>query len=296
MNGIIVGLDESAPAADALRWAVREGALHDAPVTAVMAWAYLGQHHATPDHPFDPGYGESNAAAVLDELIARTVGPAAVDVGRAVVCDLPGPGLVEASTGADLLVVGARGLGGFRGLLLGSASRHCLHHAVCPVAVVRDEEDRSAHPPGGVVVGIDGSDTSVRALAWAVREARARQSSLTVVHAYRTSLLDAVDYAAPALRPDMLEQAARDTLARTLAQVDMTGLATPQHVVVDAGASAAILDAARSAGVVVVGSRGVGGVRGFVLGSVSDQVSQHAPCPVVVIPPPDREEPEAPST
>lgn len=290
MNGIVVGLDESAPAADALRWAVREGVLHESPVTAVMAWGYMGQHHVSPGHAFDPGYDERAATSVLEELIDRAVGPSGAAVGRVAVCDLPGRGLVEASAGADLLVVGARGLGGFRGLLVGSVSRHCLHHATCPVAVIRDDERRSDDAPGAVVVGIDGSDTSVRALSWAVREARARQSPLTVVHAYRTAMLDALDYAAPALLPEMLEQAARDTLAWTAAKADTTELPTPpEHVVIDSGASAAILDAARGAGVVVVGSRGVGGVRGFVLGSVSQQVSQHAPCPVVVVPPPDRE-------
>jgi nucleotide-binding universal stress UspA family protein len=78
-----------------------------------------------------------------------------------------------------LLVVGARGLGGFRRLLLGSVSEQCLHHASYPVAVVRT----SPAPAGAdasprVVVGVDGSAASQRALVWAVDEARARQVPL----------------------------------------------------------------------------------------------------------------------
>lgn len=297
MDRIVVGLDESAAAADALRWAVHEGTVHDARVAAVMAWGYLDQHHITAEHAFDPDYDEAAAGAVLDELIARALRPAGGSVRGTVRCDLPARAVGEAASGADLLVVGARGLGGFRGLLLGSISRHCLHHATCPVAVIREADHSPGRVTDRVVVGIDGSETSAKALAWAVREARARRSPLVVVHSYRNAILGAIEYSAPVLSPDMLEQAARDSVQRALADVDTGGLVTaPQRIIVESGAPAAILDAASDASVVVVGSRGMGGVKGFVLGSVSHQVTQHAPCPVVVIPPADRAAPETPAT
>jgi nucleotide-binding universal stress UspA family protein len=141
MGRIVVGVDESAGAAAALRWAVREGDVRGWSLTALLAWGFLDQHHASVGAPFDPAYGEADALAALDAIVARVVGTArAATVEQKVVCDLAAPALLDASDGADLLVVGARGLGRLRTLLLGSVSQQCLHHATCPVAVVRDTE------------------------------------------------------------------------------------------------------------------------------------------------------------
>jgi nucleotide-binding universal stress UspA family protein len=296
MKGIVVGLDESAPAAVSLRWAIRESQLHDWPVTAVLAWDYLGQHHGAAPPSFDPDYNQLAAAKALNEFINQTAGAAANTIGRAAILDHPGPALVEASIGAQLLVVGARGLGGFRDLLLGSVSRYCLHHATCPVAVIRGTERSPADSSDRIVVGVDGSETSQRALAWAARESTVRQTPLTIVHTYSLAYLHEFEYAAPALHPDMLEQAAHQTVDRALAGIDTTGLpAAAERVVANTGAAAAILDAAGDASLVVIGSRGMGDIKGFVLGSVSHQVTHHAPCPVVVIPPADRSPSTEPS-
>jgi nucleotide-binding universal stress UspA family protein len=139
MGLIVVGVDESAGAAAALRWAMTEAEARGWSPRAVLAWGYLDQHHATPGQSFDPAYGEADAQAALDAIVAEVVGSArAATVDRKLVNDLPARALLDASEGADLLVVGARGLGGFRGLLLGSVSQQCLHHATCSVAVVRE--------------------------------------------------------------------------------------------------------------------------------------------------------------
>lgn len=124
MRQIVVGVDESAGAADALRWALAEAQLHDAELTAVMAWALLDQHHAEVGEPFDASYGDAEATAALGRYVAAAVGDQkARFVRTAVVCDLPARALLEASAGADLLVVGARGLGGFRGSSARSSKR-----------------------------------------------------------------------------------------------------------------------------------------------------------------------------
>jgi nucleotide-binding universal stress UspA family protein len=87
-------------------------------------------------------------------------------------CGNPAAELIAASKTADLVVVGARGAGGFKGLLIGSVSREVLNEASCPVAVVRNPPGDPAAP---IVVGIDGTSTARAALGWAVTEGRARR-------------------------------------------------------------------------------------------------------------------------
>ena len=94
--------------------------MRDWSLTAVLAWGFLDQHHATIGAPFDPIYGEADAAAALQSIVAATVGTAtAAAIEQIVINDLPAAALLDASDGADLLVVGARGLGPVRRLLLG---------------------------------------------------------------------------------------------------------------------------------------------------------------------------------
>jgi nucleotide-binding universal stress UspA family protein len=173
-GSIVVGVDESAGAAEALRWAHREGALRGWPVTAVLCWGYLDQHHGTPEQTFVPEYTVSNAGAALHAIVARVLGEGAATVERRTVNDLAPRGLLEASADASLLVLGARGLGSFRELLLGSVSSRCLHEAKIPVAIVRSDATGPRFGPVRVVVGVDGSETSQRALDWALDEARVR--------------------------------------------------------------------------------------------------------------------------
>ena len=156
MERIIVGVDGSECSADALRWAQREARIRDATVTALLAWNFLDQHHVDGETTFDPHYGEAEAQQALDVLVQRALGDDADDVRREVVCDLPATALLGASKDADLLVVGARGLGSFRGLVLGSVSQRCLEHAACPVMVVHGTP--SDGDQGRVVVGVDGSE------------------------------------------------------------------------------------------------------------------------------------------
>jgi nucleotide-binding universal stress UspA family protein len=143
----------------------------------------------------------------------------------------------------------------------------------------------------GIIVGIDGSDHSRRALEWAVKEAAIRHAPLTVlvvqpaIAGYTGS---AVAYPGDAALADQARKTAQEETDQVLAGVGGSG---PESVTVQAaiGIPAAVLIAAsQGADLVVVGSRGSGGFRELVLGSVSTQVTHHAHCPVVVIPAEDR--------
>ncbi len=99
-------------------------------------------------------------------------------VERVSVCDLPWRALVTISQEADLLVVGARGSGGFLGLRIGSVSEHVLQHAQCPVAVIHADGRTEMPTEERIIVGVDGSQTAAKALAWALDEARARHAKV----------------------------------------------------------------------------------------------------------------------
>ncbi len=286
MRRVVVGIDESEGAGGALAWAAAEARYHDAELVAVLAWGYLDQHRATPGAEFDPDYHDADAAEAADAILERVLGSdRAASVTRRTVNDLAPQALVGSAEGADLLVVGARGLGALRGALVGSVSQYCLHHAPCPVAVVR--ETTGPTEPPRVVVAVDGSDVARRALAWALDEGRARQAEVEVVNAWHPPYVGAYPYDPAALDLDLFEQGARDLVAKTLEGQDVSGLPAPPKVTVMADAAAkAVIDAAEGAELVVVGSRGRGGFAGLLLGSVSQQVTHHAPCPVVVVPAP----------
>ncbi len=138
MGFIVVGIDGSDESKRALHWALEEARLREARLLAVHAWTY--QFTAGPGYlpAADPDVRDSiqqEAEQVLDDALAE-VGTVGVEVERSAVEGSPAATLVAAAEGADLLVVGSRGRGGFTGLLLGSVSQQCAHHAPCPVVIV----------------------------------------------------------------------------------------------------------------------------------------------------------------
>ena len=136
MTGVVVvGIDGSDGARRALQWAAEEARLRSAALRVVHVWSYLDQA----GEAFDPTYGEADARQLLDEAVAGAgIETGGLDVERRTVCDLAARGLLDSAADGDLLVVGARGMGGFRGLLLGSVSQQVAQHAPCPVVIVPD--------------------------------------------------------------------------------------------------------------------------------------------------------------
>jgi len=290
MNKVVVGVEESMGAAEALRWALREAELHGWEVDATMAWGFLDQHHrVVEDIGFDLRYDEAAARAALDAYVDSVAGPEpSVRIHRTVVRGQVAPVLLAAAEGAELFVVGARGRGGFEGLLLGSVSQRCLHHAPCPIAVVHGREEEFGPEPERIVVGIDGSTDAQRALDWAVDEARRRGAVLDVVHAWQFPSWGPPPHGAPAMAYSNIARYERLAQAVLDGAVERTEVARlvrpPERILVCGGAARAILETAKGADLVVVGAHGLGGCARLLMGSVSNQVAIHAPCPVVVVP------------
>lgn len=289
MGSIVVGVDGSEGAAQALRWAAAEAAFRGWFVQAVLAWGYLDQHHTIVAERFDPAYTSRDAERALESYIRAALGSERVhEIERRLVADLPARALLEASVGADLLVVGARGLGGFRGLLLGSVSQKCLHQSTVPVAVIRPDGSPTRNgQPQRVLVGVDGSSAARRALAWAIEEARSRSAVLEVLHAWQPPFVGGFPLTGEAIDFSTFETAAHDLVESATAAPDVGELpCAVERTVVCAGAASALLEASERADVVVVGARGIGGVQRLLLGSVSGQVALHSARPVVVVPAP----------
>ncbi|PRW64001.1 universal stress protein [Actinopolyspora mortivallis] len=135
---VVVGVDGSPDSEEALTWALRYALTNDAEVTALVAWAPPDYHD--PQAPKVDRGGEENATRQLTRAVTDALSRFGSDleVDRRVARGSATRSLLEASADADLLVLGSRGHGGFPGALLGSVAQHCVHHAACPVVVVRE--------------------------------------------------------------------------------------------------------------------------------------------------------------
>jgi nucleotide-binding universal stress UspA family protein len=290
MGTIVVGVDGSECSDDALRWAADEASRRQAAVEAVFAWTFPYDVPVLGRLADDAKWRE-RADEKLERLLETEVGGRSdVEVTRRAEEGPAARALLDAARGADMLVVGARGRGGFAGLVLGSVSQQCVQHAGCPVVVVRHEHVAADPSPKEeamerIVVGVDGSETARAALDWALDEARLRNAAVDVVYAWHMLYLHSYPDAGVDLHPGEFERDARQLLDGIIGGADTTGVAAVEPILVCDGAARALLDTAKGADLLVVGSRGRGGFTGLLLGSVSQQVVHHAACPVVVIPP-----------
>lgn len=295
---VVVGVDGSAGSRAALvqawRTAVRRGA--DLDVLSVLPPPHEWSRPAPAVDPYQEALADTEirARALADEVAGEVpAGPGQVRV-RAVRGE-PAGVLVTAAEEADVLVVGSRGRGVVRSAVLGSVALHCVTHARCPVQVVHAGPDEQA---SGVVVGVDGSAESFGALRVAVDEAARRGTTVRVVAAWEVGNMWSDMYALTgpeknAVRTRLqqsVDAAVADAREEFSAAVDR---GTPEITtdVVEGAPSDLLLTAAEGAELLVVGSRGHGAIRGLLLGSVALRCVVHAPCPVLVVPPPRRSAP-----
>ncbi|PRI12172.1 universal stress protein [Leucobacter massiliensis] len=212
---------------------------------------------------------------------ARSLGFSGKITGTAVVGH-PIAELEEASKHADLLVLGAHGGSRFAGSFFGTRAVKAAATAHCPVAVI-PADDADAVSRTGVVVGVDGSEPSKRAIAFAAEEASTRGVPLIAVYAWMPPLTPGLEY----LWSEELVESQRAAAEEAIA-IGVAGLAQRypdlevRREIVQSAPVAALVQAAERADMIVVGSRGRGGISRLLLGSVSHGVLQALPCPVVV--------------
>ncbi|HWJ85193.1 MAG TPA: universal stress protein [Cellulomonas sp.] len=276
---IVIALDGSLRSPQTLEWGLAAAERERAEV--VLARAYRapndyqtwGWYVEVGDRAF-----ELDAKEYLAELLDReSARHPALDISTALLHGPAVPELRALSADARLLVIGAGGRAGD----LGRTAAHLAAHALCPVAVVRPVSDTS---DASVVVGIDGSRASLDAADVAAREAALRASRLVLLHARPTiadPFGDVTATSPPGTTVDERTQLALDAVAGAL-RAEHPGVPV-EPVIVDDDPAHALVHAARGAALVVVGSRGLGAFRGMLLGSVSNQVARHAPCPVIVL-------------
>jgi nucleotide-binding universal stress UspA family protein len=284
---VVVGVDGSERALDAVRWAAGEAQAIGAPLQLIAALGYAADYARSPR-----GAGGNFYKFVVEDsqrdlnaamAVARVVAPD-LEVSQLMRDGHPATVLASESSRAALLVLGHRGRSGLPGLFAGSVAVALAATASCPVVVIRESATGpgSAHRP--VVLGVDGSETDEAAIEFAFGAAARRGAPLVAVHAWLDYVVDSaytelVDW-------DALQGEEEAFLAQRLAgwSAKHPEVAVRRVLVRDRPAYA-LLDHSAGAQLLVVGSRGRGAVSGTLLGSVSQAVLHHAPCPVVVVRP-----------
>ena len=290
---IVVGFDDSSASREALEWALDSARLRGVAVEVVTALA-----PAAATVPPLYGYGGpaedvliKEAETILADAKAYAKGNApAVEVTTLLSRESAVSALLKRSECAQSAVVGSRGLGTFAELLLGSTSVQLAAHGLCPTVVVRPTSKEGGDGPhsGRVVVGVDGSPLAEAALALGLEEASLRGVGLTALCAWDVPYLDLTGRAGSMPR-DVAQKEGQEVSAmlgeivagwqERYPDVDIRRDVVPSKPV------DALVDASRGAELLVVGSRGRGGFRSLLLGSVSHAVLHHARCTTIVVHP-----------
>ncbi|MCX6399298.1 MAG: universal stress protein [Propionibacteriales bacterium] len=283
-DAIVVGIVADEQSDHALAWA--------ADLAAREKRALVVAHAAPPVSPWVAGAGVDPQSLNLEvvsagnDLVDRTRARMEERLGPDQVTGICSPDsvsnmLVDLSDRAHLIVLGSRGLGRVRSLLLGSTSSAVVRRSHCPVVVVREAPDPEA--PSGVVVGVDGLEGSTSVLEFAFRAASWQSDPLTVAHCFWESTSGGRHALAADPQADLAVE--RWIVSETLAGLGEQYPDVDVSVEIDRGDVEHVLaDLSRSASLVVVGSQPHGALNDFLLGSVARFLVEHAQCPVAVVP------------
>lgn len=267
---VVVGVDGSEGALRAVEWAAQEAERRKAPLRIVTVAAMPPRMRPSNEGP--EGVANELLKSSTDALDASVARAGEVAPGLITDADLlsgpPDQAISDSGSGAQLLVVGARGMSGFVAMVLGSVSRYVASHAPCPVVVVRHDADAPA-ADGEIVVGVRESMAASEAVAFAFEEAALRGADLVAVHAWHGS--GGEQHATSILTETLSEW--RDKYPAVAARPEAVS-GHPGHVLADYSARAAL---------VVIGRHGAPGA-GHAIGSAPHTLLGHARGPVAIVP------------
>ena len=277
MNKIVVGVQELETSAAALEWALRRAEALEAPVVLV---------HSVPAAWLTEKYGYYNSIINDEKALVRQIEARAAELAPTVAATgmlrtgSAAHVLHELSEDANLIVVGTDRKTGFNGDFFGSVSMQVAARSSCPVAVI---------PPSlsgertGVVVGVDGSEDAIDAVEFAAAEADRTGQDLTAVYAAHVPTQRVLRHIPEDSIAERLDEE-RVVLAESVAGLTnrFPGLTVHQLFATDETPARALLHAAATAQLLVVGSHGRGALSRLWMGSVSHEVLGQAPCPTVI--------------
>lgn len=289
---VVVAVDGSPAANAAVAWAANTALKRGIDLKLVTSYTLptflYAEGMIPPQELFDELQQECQEKIDAAREIALGVAPD-IAIGHLIAEGSPIDMLLDLSQTATMVVMGSRGLGGLSGMVMGSVSAAVVSHADCPVVVVREDSGVTVENKyGPVVVGVDGSEVSDKAVEMAFAEADARGAELIAVHTWMDMTVQASLGGVTAGVQDwqQVEDQQQEILGERLAgftsrypDVTVTRVVTRDRPV------RALTDYSKGAQLLVVGSHGRGGFKGMLLGSTSRALLQSASCPMMVVRP-----------
>lgn len=289
---IVCAVDGSDASKTAAKWAANTAVKRGIPLRLVSSYSMPQFLYAEGMVPPQELYEDLEAETLEKIEEAKKVAidyMPDVDVSHQIEEGSPIDMLLDLSEQCTMIVMGSRGLGGLSGMVMGSVSAAVVSHASCPVVVVREDNAVTEETKyGPVVVGVDGSGVSQKAIENAFKEADARGAELIAVHTWMDMQVQAslAGLSAAQQQWQVVEEEQNALLGQRLAgwserfpDVKVTKVVTRDRPV------RALADASEGAQLLVVGSHGRGGFKGMLLGSTSRALLQAAPCPMMVVRP-----------
>ena len=282
-GSIVVGVDGSRTSHRAAQWAADLAGLRRVPLVVVRAVPSTTYFSDADAQPIEEAFRLQSLTAAKDQAAGSATSLRRENPGLVVSWHVyPGTGadvLMDLSKSASMIVVGATGRSRTRTLLLGSTATQVANHAACPVAVWRGESGSVTHDARSVVVGVDGSSTSERAIEYAFDYASTHGARLVAVHTWNENELPYPSTVTPAGDEERETALLAECLAGWSEKYPDVEVV---RVCKQANPGVELLTWAHDAQLVVVGSHARHSLAGALLGSTSQRLVHRSPCPVVV--------------